>query len=522
MTIAVGTSGFSNVRFVLNRRSKVRYQKLDGIEHAIVPTTMMVEGVHAGNHGPLYYSANQLSKTLSGWDHKPSVVYHPKGENGGYISACTPEVIDSSKIGILLNTRFTAKKQQQTDVWIDIGKSERVDPRVMEAVRNESPMNVSTGMHFRVVGPAGVWNGEDYVAEVGDFTPDHLAILPDIPGACSIQDGAGLLVNEDLPRLVASANIKEGVSKHLLAIRQLIINEMSNDQVYSALIRVVRAKIEQFGKSWDGWIQDVYAKYFVYSSNGLYFKQAYKTNSNGIELVGESELVERVYSYEKIEGHPLVNSITMETLMMTPEQKKNLVDSLVANGGWNESRRIFLNSLKDEELADIVANNKANVQQQKPPTTNTQQPAQNNQMFLNVPEQQKQTEQPVVTNSNGMDSLVESELSKLSPAMREVFSNLLQQQQEQKMVLVNQIVNTPGNRFNPEFLKTKNTQELQGIVSLIEANKNASRSAAQQNYVGNSFGNIPILLPIAGTQQNGVVNNNQQQNGTIESLSLPE
>ncbi len=255
---------FTSVRFVLNRRAKVRYEKLEGVEHTVVPTTMMVEGVHRGSKGDLYYSANQLAKNPSAWDHKPAVVYHPKSSNGQYISACTPEVLNTSKAGILLNTRYKGK--QQTDVYLNPKRADEIDPRIMESIRNENPINVSTGMYYDVIGPGGVWNGEEYLAEVGDFTPDHLAILPDQDGACSIADGAGMLVNEDLPKIMLAKGNKD-IKDHLAAIQRIVLNEMSADQVFSALMRAARSSIERFGQSWDGWIQDVYPKYFIYTAN---------------------------------------------------------------------------------------------------------------------------------------------------------------------------------------------------------------------------------------------------------------
>ena len=54
-------------------------------------------------------------------------------------------------------------------------------------------MEVSTGLFTENVQANGVFGGKAYHAIATNYRPDHLAILPDQIGACSIEDGAGLL-----------------------------------------------------------------------------------------------------------------------------------------------------------------------------------------------------------------------------------------------------------------------------------------------------------------------------------------
>jgi hypothetical protein len=59
-------------------------------------------------------------------------------------------------------------------------------------------MEVSTGLSFPLTSTHGTFNGKQFDLVAKDILPDHLAILPDVEGACSIKDGAGLVRNDCL------------------------------------------------------------------------------------------------------------------------------------------------------------------------------------------------------------------------------------------------------------------------------------------------------------------------------------
>ena len=55
----------------------------------------------------------------------------------------------------------------------------------------------------------GDWNGKAYVGIARNYRPDHLAILPDMKGACSIADGAGLCRNHERGLTTIPAQVEE-------------------------------------------------------------------------------------------------------------------------------------------------------------------------------------------------------------------------------------------------------------------------------------------------------------------------
>jgi len=68
-----------------------------------------------------------------------------------------------------------------------------VDRRIVQAIHRYKPVEVSTGLYADSIATNGAVSGKSYRAVARNFRPDHLAILLDTVGACSLQDGCGLL-----------------------------------------------------------------------------------------------------------------------------------------------------------------------------------------------------------------------------------------------------------------------------------------------------------------------------------------
>jgi len=179
------------LRPTINLSGLVRNETLEGREYLVVPMIMAVEGVLNGSTGALYYPAEELAKVPQVWNHKPVVVYHPEMD-GQSISACDPATIEEYKVGIIMNTMFDGRALR-SEAWLEKTRVDKVDNRVMEAVENSLMMELSTGLFTDVEETAGEFNGTAYTGIARNYRPDHLAILPDQIGACSIADGAGFL-----------------------------------------------------------------------------------------------------------------------------------------------------------------------------------------------------------------------------------------------------------------------------------------------------------------------------------------
>lgn len=198
-----GNSGKSvRQSLTFNLQTKlIRNATMEGRNYVVVPMVMLTEGVHRGSNGAMLYPAEELSKTPVVWNMKPLVVNHPEA-NGVGLSATDPEVAESYKVGLIMNTRFEDGKLK-AEAWVEEERADKVDDRIMEAIRNEEMMELSTGVFVDADGDAGEWNGEPYDCIARNYRPDHLAILPDKRGACSIADGAGFIRNRSTTALDA-------------------------------------------------------------------------------------------------------------------------------------------------------------------------------------------------------------------------------------------------------------------------------------------------------------------------------
>lgn len=165
-------------------------KELEGRDHFVVPSILMVTGVLNGSNGPLYYPADEIERSAHLWDGKPVVVYHPDMLTSG--RAGNPTVFNRQKVGVVFNARFDGKRLR-ADAWIDVQRVKQVDSRVLDAIQSHTMMELSTGLFTDTDTRMGTHNGRHYDATVCNYRPDHLALLPDKKGACSLADGAGFI-----------------------------------------------------------------------------------------------------------------------------------------------------------------------------------------------------------------------------------------------------------------------------------------------------------------------------------------
>lgn len=185
--------------FVANITGRAEHRTLDGREYLVVPVSMIVPGVLAGSKGPLYYPQERVARNASEWDGFPITLGHPSHViTNAPLSASDDGVLDRVGMGVLKDSKFSGGKLR-TNAWLDAEKTKRLAPQVYEAALNGRPVEVSTGLFTQEVERHGTWNGRPYTHVVQDYTPDHLAVLTDQVGACSIKDGCGMSVNNASP-----------------------------------------------------------------------------------------------------------------------------------------------------------------------------------------------------------------------------------------------------------------------------------------------------------------------------------
>lgn len=199
MEIAPGaTFGGGNLAMqviLANISGKVRKSIRNGREYAVAPLVMLVEGVLNGSKGALMYPLAEMELSVNDWNDTPIVVHHPE-KNGQPVSGRDPGVLDERKIGRVYNARID-KNRLVADGWFDVEATKRVDSRILKSLRSGKPIELSTGLFTDNEPKSGVHNGRKYDQIARRYVADHLAILPDKVGACSVSDGCGVLVNDE-------------------------------------------------------------------------------------------------------------------------------------------------------------------------------------------------------------------------------------------------------------------------------------------------------------------------------------
>ncbi len=193
---ANGVTG--NMEHLINYKVQIggydtRTEIHDNKVYIVVPVVMMLEGVHNGSMGPILHTAEELAKNVEIWNGIPVTIEHPKDE-GGFISANSPDVVEQQGVGRVYNSRIEDGKLKG-EAWIEEEKATKVSSETLNILRQHGPMEISVGVFTDDEKAKGKWRGESYISIARNYKPDHLALLPDEVGACSVKDGCGVRAN---------------------------------------------------------------------------------------------------------------------------------------------------------------------------------------------------------------------------------------------------------------------------------------------------------------------------------------
>jgi hypothetical protein len=479
---------------------QARLETLEEREYTVVPMVILTEGVHNGSNGSLYYPPEELSKTPESWDHKPIVVYHPE-LNGQGISACQPDVINNRKVGIMMNTKWDKKNHRlKSEAWIEASRANKVDERVMNAITENVVMEVSTGVNIDLEDAEGEWNGEEYNAIARNYRPDHLAILPDQIGACSIKDGAGLLRNQ------AAKTDKTGkLSKKVLALLKelgIATNEMSYSNLQDALSTTVREKLDIGDTGPWCYVVDVYSNFFIYEYDGKTFMLGYTANETGVTLSEDAPVeVNRVTEYRTVTGAYVGNrdqSTKDKTMKLTKEQRKLKIDGLIANkeSGWSEEDRQVLDAMKDNQLVALAKGSEEEPDADPATTTNAT-------ATTTPPAKPAPAVAPTGVTTNATPATpalfdYTKWLNEAPPQLREMITNGQDSLNTEKAGLIKTITANKNNQFSEDSLKTKPLGELRALAALAAP---AVDPNAPQNMPGYFGGMAPTANVTSDTEE---------------------
>lgn len=469
----------------------IRHEVLHGRSYIVAPMAMLTEGVHNGSGGPLLYKADEIKRAAPAWNMKPIVVYHPQ-INGRGVSACDRDILEAQQVGMVMNARWDGKLR--AEAWIDENRARAVDARVLDALLENKVMEVSTGLFTENLPDEGVWNegtptAEPYTAVAVAHQPDHLALLPDQIGACSVADGAGLLQMNEAAR---AAGVGDEVGRLLARefdhMRRMVGNAMSYGKTTEALRTALKARLKPSEKQFC-FVVDVYDDFVIYEweENGTVglFRLDYTATDAGVELSTDAPVpVVRVTEYRTQSGE-FVGNMARKSEENTMDRQE-IINGLIANEDteWDETDRETLEGMNDAVL-NKVAGLFPKEKKEKKKGGGKKGPAQRGvPAGTQVGEQMEEGEGEeapggrtppgdggragglIGLSASDTQLTTEEYINNAPPEIREVLTNGLAAHEAEKAKLIDTITANKANAFTKEFLATKGLGELRGLAAL--------------------------------------------------------
>lgn len=286
--------------------SKVRTETLKGKSYLVAPVSMILEGVWPGSAGAILYPEKEIEKSIPAWNHKPITVEHPTNSKGELVSGALTESLEKFSLGIVLNAKFNKRtKKLQAEAWFEVDRFTQVEggDRIHAALLANQKLEVSTGLFVDASMVSGTYNNKEYTMTASNFRPDHLAIILSGEGACSLKDGAGLLVNKAEMEI---AEVSEDIEKSRPEqLPQLVGNAMDLQAKLDAVRRAVYQTYEVYREdapSTYAYMEAVYASYCIIclqtGGETAHYKQNYAMENDSVTLLGELMPVTRKVTYQ--------------------------------------------------------------------------------------------------------------------------------------------------------------------------------------------------------------------------------
>jgi hypothetical protein len=433
---------------------------LDERSYLVAPVVMMVEGVHSGSHGALYHPATELALSASFWEGMPVVINHPQDTEGNYITANS---VPGKIVGTVKNPTMDANKLK-AEIWVDVDKTSIESPTTITLLKTNKILEVSTGVFSDEIVEEGTWNGETYKAVARNHKPDHLAILPNDIGACSVKDGCGIRVNKQTKDMETIQVNELIVDFRSLQVNQLSYSEIS-DMIWNKL-KTLNVDDSQGNRIKSCWTEAIYDKYFVYqeSTNNTagtirkYYMQNYTITNEQIEFTGSPIEVVKDLKYKQVQTN---KKKMAESKTPCPEGsglcKEAKVEALIAH-------KMTVYTLEDKEM--LMELDEAVIDKMTPVTPEP--------VVVN-----KEIAVPVVYKTT--DEFLEAAPEAIRDSLR---AGLVLNEERRNALVQSILTNSVKDTWNEDELKGMNTEQLEKL----------NRSYPQAvTYVGNSQRRTPVV-----------------------------
>lgn len=189
------TAGGDTMQFVTHETTDdIRRETFAGREYLVAPTVAVVESVLKGEYLP----AEEIEASAPAWNGAPLPVSHPT-RDGQFVTANAPETLQREVVGRFFNAEFDPDESAlKGEVWVDVERSNALAEnrgdeyaQPLAVLDAGDTLEVSTAYWHGRDPRSGTFNGDRYDAVQFAIKPDHLALLPNEQGECSVEDGCG-------------------------------------------------------------------------------------------------------------------------------------------------------------------------------------------------------------------------------------------------------------------------------------------------------------------------------------------
>ncbi len=306
-------------------RAKIRREKYNDREHIVLPSYTLPANVIM--NGGLY-PAEEIDKHYQTLEGTLAPLGHPTLD-GEWISAFSPEGINSCHIGAWNRNVKKAGSRIYIEKWVDVEVAQRTErgreflERVdaLEKGEDVPPIHTSVTAMVEMLAPNEFQKkqGAEWVAKIHGF--DHDAILLDEVGAATPEQGVGLMVNADQAKpLVENAGV--------------LVSESYRQREQ----RLQRAAQKRLSTNVDSyvWIADFTDDQVIISVDDVAYVYGYTDDGGEIVLSDSGDLVEResswvraaanrIKQFFKPQARPANNDREDAEMALTAEEKAELV-----------------------------------------------------------------------------------------------------------------------------------------------------------------------------------------------------
>lgn len=184
---------------------ELRHETLNGESYLVAPVVAIQEGVYmyprANGRGIKreFLNSEELEDSEPEWEGVPLTIPHPEDDKGrpGLI---TNRETTHTAVGLFRNVGVK-DGSLVGETWIEeaaVGTVNGDLAEYVDGIESGRPQEVSTGYRANTDTERGEYDNQQYAYVQNRLEPDHLALLPDERGNCSVAEGcgAGATVNQ--------------------------------------------------------------------------------------------------------------------------------------------------------------------------------------------------------------------------------------------------------------------------------------------------------------------------------------